>query len=93
MEQSQDSPDHRPLTVGHGKKLFAKSTSISEQIDQLKPLLALLQPEEAFDQEPVHQITLLLENLVLRSQHQMDELQTIHSKLDALLEVLSVNEL
>ena len=92
MDQRQDNPDLRPLTVAHGKKLFAKSTSIAEQVDQLKPLLSLLQPEESGDQDPVQQITALLENLTAHVTHQTTQIQLLGVKIDALFDVLSASE-
>lgn len=81
------------MTIGHGRKLFAKSAAIVEQIDQLKPRLALLQtPEEISDEDPINHITRLMENLVAYSRFQSEELQVIGSKLDSLLEILSASE-
>ena len=69
------------------------STAIAEQIDQLKPLLTLLQtPQEDSDQNPINHITQLLDNLAAHAQFQSEELQIISSKLDSLLEILSVSE-
>lgn len=93
MVQTKDNTDLQPMTIGHGRKLFAKSAAIVEQIDQLKPLLTLLQnPQEVSDEDPINQITGLMEKLVTHSRFQSEELQVISSKLDSLLEILSAGE-
>lgn len=74
------------LTVAHGRKIFDQSKQISEKIDQLAPLLALLdQPESEGEEDPIAQIVAFLETLANQSQEQTVLLENIDSKLDILL--------
>jgi hypothetical protein len=82
------------MTVGQGKKIYAKLNSLSKQIDQLQPLLALLQiPEVEADQDPIQFILQYLQNLLAQGQHQIGQLEMINSKLDPLLATFNIEEL
>jgi len=95
MDQvKKDLPDLRPMTVDQGEKIHAKLIFLSNQIEQLQPLLALLQaPEVAADQDPIAYILQHLQNLAVQGQRQMEELQTINSKLDLLHATFNIGEL
>ena len=79
---AQDGP--MLMIVGHGKKIFAQNQKIQEQITELRKELATLY-ETPIGQDPIEEITALLQALVVQSSQLRSEMQAINAKLDALL--------
>jgi hypothetical protein len=95
MSSSEQKPDlDRPLTIGHGKKLYDQSKAISGQVEALAPLLKLLDQASSSesDQDPIVQIIRLLETLTDHSQRHTALLQAIDGKLNFLLADSNIGE-
>jgi hypothetical protein len=79
------SRDEATLTVAHGRKIFDQALKISEDLEELKPLLALLLPTPTSD-DPISQMLNLLEQIAqMQLQHQQS-LDMLQSRVSAALE-------
>ncbi|WP_431017240.1 hypothetical protein [Bradyrhizobium pachyrhizi] len=91
MEHSKTQLN-KPMTIGHGKRLYEQAKHMSTQLEELK--LALLEPADSTtSRDPIAEITALLRNLTVQGQHQLAEMQTISAKLNAVLRALGIGEL
>lgn len=80
------NPELAPLTVGHGRKLFDQSKEIAVVLDQLKPLLALVEEREVEPQnDPVLQIVELLTSILTAQQKQDQHQKLLDRKLDFII--------
>jgi|Deesub1362B_J571_1020462.scaffolds.fasta_scaffold47058_1 hypothetical protein len=87
------NPDLVPLTVAHGRKLFDQGKAIATVLDQLKPLLALTEDQQAEpENDPVLQIVELLTSISTAQQGQAQHQRILDRKLDFLIERLTASE-
>jgi len=80
---NQKPSDSAPLTVAHGRKLYDLSKGNAELLQQLLPLLELLDPKEIDpEQDPLAQIISLLEGIAARQAETLAIVRSIDHKLD-----------
>lgn len=78
--------DLQALTIGHGRKLYSQSEEIKAQLNQLMPLLGLLEaPTGEEGADPILTIVKFLETLQAQCQQMTEALQKIDAKLTRLL--------
>jgi|SRR5665213_3590576 len=85
-ESNKSNPDRAPLTVAHGRKLFDQTKGIAASLDQLQPLLALIEKKgEEPEGDPIAQILDLLTTIVTTQQRQDQHQQVLSRKLDFII--------
>ncbi|RTL62431.1 MAG: hypothetical protein EKK42_31750 [Pseudonocardiaceae bacterium] len=93
VSSERPNPDLAPLTIAHGRKLFDQGKAIATLLDQLKPLLVLMEEQEAEpDNDPVLKIVELLTNISTAQQKQSQYQQIMDRKLDFLIAHLTTDE-
>jgi hypothetical protein len=86
------NPDLAPLTVAHGRKLFDQNKVIATSLDQLQPLLALMEEKDAEPTgDPIAKIIELLTNIVTTQQRQDQHQQILGKKLDFVIARLTAS--
>jgi hypothetical protein len=77
------NPDLAPLTVAHGRKLFEQTKGIATLLDQMQPLLALIEEKGAEpENDPIAKMVELLTTIVTMQQRQDQHQQILGKKLD-----------
>jgi hypothetical protein len=91
-ESMKTNPDLAPLTVAHGRKLFDQTKGIAASLDQLQPLLALIEEKGAEPTvDPIVQIVELLTTIVTAQQRQDQHQQILSKKLDFVIARLTAS--
>lgn len=89
---SQDQDKSQLLTVKHGRLLHEQGKMISSKVDQLQPLLSLLDREPRDPaSDPIEAITTLLEQIVQNQLRHDRLLNSLGQKLDVLHAELCAN--
>jgi len=82
-ESKKANPDLEPLTVGHGRKLFDQNKTIATLLEQLRPLLVLIEEKNAEpEDDPIAKIVELLTTISMAQQRQDQHQQILGKKLD-----------
>ncbi len=80
-----------PASVAHARELFEQTEKISAQLEQLMPLLALLQMTELKnDDDPIARIVQLLEEISAQQHSLTAVTQQCDQKLMYLVDLLTV---
>ena len=87
MEQTSKKrdPDLAPMSVGHGRKIYDQSRTITALVEKLHPLLALIEEEEmAPESDPISMIVRGLTEICKEQQAQREEQKSLHRKVDSI---------
>jgi hypothetical protein len=92
-ESKKANPDLEPLTVGHGRKLFDQNKTIATLLEQLRPLLVLIEEKDAEPEgDPIAKIVELLTTISMAQQRQDQRQQVLSRKLDFIIVRLNAAE-
>lgn len=86
---NKTNPNLDPLTVGHGQKLYDQSKAIEASVEQLKPLLGLLDESQESEIDPITQIVELLTMISETQKMQAERQERLDHKLDFIIANLS----
>lgn len=91
-ESTPANPDMEPMTIAHGRKLFEQSRGIAALLDQLRPLLTLIEEKDpGIADEPIAKIVELL-TCISTAQQKQDQFQILDRKLDFIIVHLTAGE-
>ena len=86
---NKTNPNLAPLTVGHGQKLYDQSKAIAATVEQLKPLLGLLEESQESEPNSITQIVELLTMISEMQKMQVEHQERLDHKLDFIIAYLS----